>query len=135
MVLEASSKGLEAILGAFGMWLMDLETSQRGKKGAQAQLERKTLIFHKSCSRVDASIVFRGPSVLGGTKKLSNIILGVVGECMEGQIGGNSGPGGLRRRQSGQVGGLGRAVVGTQNLRPAPRSRFGIVFLAPSLAR
>ena len=112
MVLGASSRGLEAIWKAFGRCLGDLGTSQRGKKGAQVQLESKTLIFHKSCSRVGASMVFRGRSVLGGTKKPSNIILGGVGECMEGQIGGKSGPGVLRTRQSGDLGAWGEAWEG-----------------------
>ena len=57
-------------------------------------------------------MVFRGRSVLGGTKKLSNIILGGVGECMEGQIGGKSGPGVLRTRQSGDLGAWGEAWEG-----------------------
>ena len=35
-----------------------------------------------------------------------------VGECMEGQIGGNSGPGVLRTRQSGDLGAWGEAWEG-----------------------
>ena len=103
-ILGASSGGLEAIWRAFGMSLEDFGIPQRGTKGAQEQLERKTLIFDKWCSRVGASVVFEGQSVPGGIKNLSKIIPDGVGECMEGQIGGKSGPGVFRMRQSGDLG-------------------------------
>ena len=39
------------------------EGPQRGTKRAQEQLKSKIVIFQKSCSRVDGSMVFRGRSV------------------------------------------------------------------------
>ena len=58
-----------------------------------------------------------------------------VGECMEGQIGGKSGPGVFRTRQSGLESALGRILVGTKNLRPPPSGVPGGVFPALPLAR
>ena len=72
VVLGASSGGLDVIWGAFGMCLGDFGISQRGKKGSQEQLKKNTLTFDKSCSRVGASMVFRGRSVPGGTKWCRN---------------------------------------------------------------
>ena len=127
VVLGASSGGLDVIWGAFGMCLGDFGISQRGKKGSQEQLKKNTLTFDKSCSRVGASMVFRGRSVPGGIQNPSNSIPGGVGECIEGQIGGKSGPGALRMRQRGQEGALGRVIVGTQNLSPPPHPCLALI--------
>ena len=65
MVLGASLGRLEAICGVFGTSLGDFKIPQIGKKVFREQLKRKPLIFDKSCSRVGASMGFRGRSVLG----------------------------------------------------------------------
>ena len=85
MVLEASSGDLEAIWGSFGRSWRDFGIPQRGKKGIQRQLKRKTLIFDKSCSRAGASVVFRGRIIPEGIKNPFKIIAEGVGECKEGQ--------------------------------------------------
>ena len=77
------------------------------------------MIYAKSCSRVGASMVFRGRSVPGGTKNRSKIIQEGVGECMEGQIGGKSGSGLLRTRQSGHLGAWGEAWEGPGRREPS----------------
>ena len=60
-------------------------------------------------------MVFKDRSVPSGPKNRSTIIAEGVGECMEGQIGGKSGPGVFRTKQSGLESALGRALVGTKN--------------------
>ena len=120
MVLGAFFRRLEAIFGVFGTSLEDFKIPQIGKKALREQLKRKPLIFDKSCSRVGASMVFKDQSVPSGPKNRPTITAEGVGECMEGQIGGKSGPGVFRTRQSGLESALGRVLVGTKNLRPPP---------------
>ena len=115
--------------------MRDFKVPQTGKKRFRKQLETKPLIFDKSCSRVGASVVFKDGSVPSGPKNRPTIIAEGVGECMEGQIGGKSGPGVFRTRQSGLESALGRVLVGTQNLRPLSRRGSGIDFPALPLAR
>ena len=80
-------------------------------------------------------MVFKDQSVPSGPKNRPTITAEGVGECMEGQIGGKSGPGVFRTRQSGLESALGRVLVGTKNLGPPPRGVSGVVFPAPPLAR
>ena len=80
-------------------------------------------------------MVFKDQSVPSGPKNRPTITAEGVGECMEGQIGGKSGPGVFRTRQSGLESALGRVLVGTKNLRPPPPPVPGVDFLAPPLAR
>ena len=112
MVLGAFLRRLEAIFGVFGTSLEDFKIPQIGKKALREQLKRKPLIFDKSCSRVGASMVFKDQSVPSCPKNRPTITAEGVGECMEGQIGGKSGPGVLRTRQSGDLGAWGEAWEG-----------------------
>ena len=120
MVFVASLGRLGAICGVLRTSVRDFKVPQTGKKRFRKQLETKPLIFDKSCSRVGASVVFKDGSVPSGPKNRPTIIAEGVGECMEGQIGGKSGPGVFRTRQSGLESALGRVLVGTKNLRPPP---------------
>ena len=57
-------------------------------------------------------MVFKDQSVPSGPQNRPTITAEGVGECMEDQIGGNSGPGVLRTRQSGDLGAWGEAWEG-----------------------
>ena len=118
MVLVGSSGRLGAICRVLRTSLRDFKIPQTGKKVFREQLKTKPLIFDKSCSRVGASMFFKDRSVLSGPKNRPTIFAEGVAECMEGQIGGKSGPGVFRTRQSGLESALGRVLVGTKNLRP-----------------
>ena len=127
MVLVASLGRLGAICGVLRTSVRDFKVPQTGKKRFRKQLETKPLIFDKWCSRVGASMVFKDQSVPSGPKNRPTITAEGVGECMEDQIGGKSGPGVFRTRQSGLESALGRVLVGTKNLGPPPHPCLALI--------
>ena len=134
-LLRQSGGDLAGFAGVLRTYVRDFQVPKTGNNVVPEAVEDETLIFDKSCSRVGASMVFEDRSVPSGLKNRSTIIAEGVGECMEGQIGGKSGPGVFRTRQSGLESALGRVLVGTQNLRPLSRRGSGVDFPALPLAR